>query len=166
MKHLNYCSTCGKKNTFEFIDGNDRYHCAHCKTIHYQNPKPTAAIICKKENSILLAKRAFEPAKGEWGLPGGFIELNETLIEAAERELKEETNLKGEFIRIISTCSHYGTLFGDILLIGLEMTVNDFSMMRAGDDAEEIASFDLDDLPNIAFYCHNKFIDEYKSSLQ
>ena len=164
MKHLEYCSTCGKKNTFEFIDGNNRYHCSYCKTIHYQNPKPTATIICMKENSILLAKRAFEPAKGEWGLPGGFMELNETLIEAAKRELKEETNLNGEFIRILSTCSHYGTLFGDILLICVEIRVDDFSEIKPGDDAEVLKFFDMDNLPDITFYCHNKFIDEFKST--
>ena len=163
MKHLEYCSTCGKKNTFKFIDGNDRYHCSYCKTIHYQNPKPTATIICMKENSILLAKRAFEPAKGEWGLPGGFMELNETLIEATKRELKEETNLNGEFIRILSTCSHFGTLFGDILLICVEIKVEDFSQIKPGDDAEELKFFDMDNLPDIAFYCHNKFIHEFKS---
>jgi len=163
MLSLEYCSSCGKKNTYGFIDGKNRYHCIHCKMIHYQNPKPTATIICTKGNSILLAKRAFEPAKGEWGLPGGFMELNETLEEAAKRELKEETNLDGEVTRILSTCSHYGTIFGDILLIGVEMEIDNYSMMKAGDDAEELEFFDLNNLPDIAFYCHNKFIDEFKS---
>ena len=163
MKRLEYCSQCGEKNIYGFIDGNHRYHCLHCETIHYENPKPTATIICVKGNSILLAKRAYEPAKGEWGLPGGFMELNETLEEAAQRELKEETNLTGEVTRIISTCSHYGSVFGDILLIGLEMQIDDYSVMKAGDDAEELNFFNLNNLPEIAFYCHNKFINEYKS---
>ena len=165
MALLAYCSNCGQKNKYGFIDGNKRYHCEHCKAIHYENPKPTATIICMNDTKLLLAKRAFSPAKGEWGLPGGFMELNETLDQAAMRELKEETNLDGSVTRILSTCSHYGTIFGDILLIGLEMKVNDFSTMKAGDDAEELQFFDLDNLPHIAFYCHNKFINEYKSSL-
>ena len=165
MSLLQYCSNCGRENKYDFIDGNHRYHCTFCNTIHYQNPKPTATIICLKDEKILLARRAFEPAKGEWGLPGGFIELNETLNEAAKRELKEETNLDGEVIEILSTCSHYGTVFGDILLICIIMYVSDFSKMEADDDAEELHFFDLDNLPNIAFYCHNKFIDEFKSRL-
>ena len=158
-----YCSSCGAENTYGFIDGNHRYHCKSCGAIHYQNPKPTATIICLQNNQILLAKRAFEPAKGEWGLPGGFMELNETLNEAAVRELKEETNLDGIVTGIISTCSHYGTIFGDILLIGVTMKVDDFSCIKAGDDAEELGFFALDKLPDIAFYCHNKFINEFKS---
>ena len=163
MALLAYCSNCGKKNKYGFIDGNKRYHCEHCKSIHYENPKPTATIICIKNDKILLAKRAFEPAKGEWGLPGGFMELNETLYEAASRELKEETNLIGDVTYLLSTCSHYGTIFGDILLIGVEMEVLDFSDMKAGDDAEELDFFELDNLPDIAFYCHQKFIDEFKN---
>ena len=166
MTYLKYCSTCGAKNTHGFIDGNNRYHCLDCKTIHYENPKPTATIICMKDNKILLAKRAYKPAKGEWGLPGGFMELNETLNGAAARELKEETYLDGKVTRIISTCSHYETIFGDILLIGVEMKVTDFSMMQAGDDAEELNFFNIDNLPNIAFYCHNKFINEFKAKKQ
>ena len=93
------------------------------------------------------------------------MELNETLNEAAARQLKEETNLDGKVKQVLSTCSHYGTIFGDILLIGVEMEVLDFSSIQAGDDAEEVAFFSLDNLPDIAFYCHNKFIDLYKSNL-
>jgi len=163
MNHLKYCSSCGNENIYSYIDGNNRYHCKSCHAIHYENPKPTATIICMDDSKILLAKRAFEPSKGEWGLPGGFMELNETLNEAASRELKEETNLKGEVTSILSTCSHHGSIFGDILLICVTMDVTDFSKIKAGDDAEELAFFDINDLPELAFYCHNKFINEYKT---
>ena len=126
MKYYQYCSYCGKENDYGKIDGNIRYHCPSCKTIHYENPKPTATLICPKEDSILLGRRAFSPGKGEWGLPGGFMELKETLFQAAQRELKEETNLEGEPTRILGTCSHYGSIFGDILLIGLEVKINNW----------------------------------------
>ena len=165
MSYLEYCSHCGSKNQYGFIDGNNRYHCVSCNTIHYENPKPTATIICVKNDELLLAKRAFDPGKGEWGLPGGFMELNETLNEAAMRELKEETNLDGKVKNILSTCSHYGSIFGDILLIGVEMVVTDFSNMRAGDDAEELQFFNFNNLPEIVFDCHSKFINQYKGNL-
>ena len=161
MAHLEFCSNCGKKNSFGLIDGNKRYHCVHCNTIHYENPKPTATIVCFNDESILLAKRAYKPAKGEWGLPGGFLELNETLQDGALRELKEETNLEGDFINIIGTCSHYGSIFGDILLIGVHIHVYDYSHMRAGDDAEEIDFFSINNLPEIAFDCHAKIISKF-----
>lgn len=165
MAYLEYCSNCGKKNSHGLIEGGLRYYCTYCKTIHYENPKPTATIVCMKDKSILLAKRAYEPAKGEWGLPGGFLELNETLEEGALRELKEETNLEGSIVRIIDTCSHYGTIFGDILLIGVHIHVNDYTKMIAGDDAEELDFFNIKNLPYIAFDCHNQIINRFLTSL-
>ena len=70
MSYLEYCSNCGNENERNHIEGNIRFHCVICKTIHYENPKPTATLICPKGNSILLGRRAFNPGKGEWGLPG------------------------------------------------------------------------------------------------
>ena len=161
MAFLEFCSNCGNKNTHSFIDGNNRYHCSLCGAIHYENPKPTSTILCMNNQSLLLAKRAFDPGKGEWGLPGGFLELNETLSEGTMRELKEETNLDGEFMGIVGTCSHYGTIFGDILLIGVEVFVRDFSHLKAGDDAQEVSFFPIDNLPDIAFDCHQLLIDKF-----
>ena len=54
MEKLIYCSQCGEKNLFSEIDGNKRYHCNQCKSIHYQNPKPTATLIVPKNNQILF----------------------------------------------------------------------------------------------------------------
>ena len=162
MAYLEYCSNCGLKNENSYIDGNNRHHCPSCKTIHYENPKPTATLICPRENSILLGRRAYSPGKGEWGLPGGFMELSETLEQAALRELKEETNLAGEFNRILGTCSHYGSIFGDVLLIGIVINLQqDISAMQAGDDVSELQFFNIEDLPNLAFECHRKIVSYY-----
>ena len=163
MNYYQYCSYCGKENNYGKIDGNIRYHCPSCKNIHYENPKPTATLICPKEDSILLGRRAFAPGKGEWGLPGGFMELKETLFQAAQRELKEETNLEGEPIRILGTCSHYGSIFGDILLIGLEVEIRNWDNMKAGDDVSELKLFNINSLPKLAFDCHQKIVSYYLS---
>ena len=162
MSHLEYCSNCGEKNSFGFMEGQNRFYCNCCKKIHYENPKPTATLICMNENKLLLVRRGVEPAKGEWGLPGGFMELNETLEQAALRELKEETNLEGRVNRILGTCSHYGSIFGDILLIGMVIDLSyDVSSMMAGDDVSELQFFNVNDLPNLAFECHKKIVSYY-----
>ena len=166
MKKLIYCSNCSEKNSFEFIEGMQRYHCKKCNTIHYQNPKPTATLICPKDDSILLVKRAFEPAKGAWGLPGGFMELNETLNDAAIRELKEETNLCGTVIKLLGHCSHFNSVFGDILLLGIEMEINDWSTLKVGDDASDADFFNYKEHPPLAFECHNKILNMYIETIK
>ena len=165
MKKLIFCSTCNNKNEFSTIEGQIRYHCIECGTIHYQNPKPTATLICMRNTDILLVKRAFEPAKGEWSLPGGFIELGETPEDAAVRELKEETNLNGEVIKLLGHCSHFNSVFGDILLIGLQMKINNWDSLKAGDDAEDAKFFNISDPPNLAFECHQKIFRMYQNSI-
>ena len=161
MKKLIYCSTCGKKNDFGPKDGGTRYYCNNCKSIHYQNPKPTATLICPRENEILLVKRAFDPGKGEWNLPGGFLELGETLEEGAQRELKEETNLEGEVTRLLGNCSHFNSIFGDILLLGVEMKINNWDNLLAGDDALEAGFFHIDKMPFLTFECHREIFNLY-----
>ena len=161
MKKLIYCSQCGSKNHYSRIDGNTRYHCKDCKSIHYQNPRPTATLLCALNDRILLVQRAFEPGKGEWGLPGGFLELNETLEEGASRELKEETNLNGKFIKLVGNCSHFNSIFGDILLIGVEMEINEWNNLKAGDDALSAKLFKMDNCPDLAFECHQKLLNLY-----
>ena len=163
MAHLEYCSNCGEKNIFGFMEGQSRFYCKFCKKIHYENPKPTATLICMNEDKLLLVKRAVEPARGKWGLPGGFIELGETPNEGAIRELKEETNLDGKPIRLLGHCSNHNTIFGDVLLLGMEMEIKNWSEMEAGDDASEAVLFELDNLPEIVFSCHEKIIKMFKS---
>ena len=95
------------------------------------------------------------------------MELNETLEEAAIRELKEETNLSGKFKKILGTCSHYGSIFGDVLLIGVVINLQkDLSLMCAGDDVSELKFFDINKLPTLAFDCHRKIVQYYLSDLK
>ena len=166
MEKLIYCSHCGKKNSFNEIDGNKRYHCIHCKSIHYQNPKPTATLIVPKNNKILFVRRAYEPAKGCWSLPGGFLEMGETLEEGALRELKEETNLKGEVSKLLGTCSHFNSIFGDVLLIGLEVKVEIWDKLKTGDDAYDATFFEINKCPKLAFVCHIKIFNYYLQSIK
>jgi len=159
MGYLEFCSNCGFKNSFGIIDGNKRFFCKHCNNIHYENPKPTATLICIQNTRILLVKRALAPAKGSWGLPGGFIEKGETPEDGARRELLEETNLKGRVIGLIGTCSHFNTIFGDILCVGMQIHIQDWSTLLAGDDAAEAKMFELEKLPPLAFKCHQTIVD-------
>ena len=149
MSYLEYCSNCGNKNERGHIDGNTRSHCVKCKAIHYENPKPTATLICPKGDSILLGRRAFDPGKGEWGLPGGFLELNETLEEAAIRETSEEACAEVELQGLYSVFSipHVSQVF---VIFRAHLVNGDFS---PGPESLDTELFEQQDIPwgKIAF---------------
>jgi ADP-ribose pyrophosphatase YjhB (NUDIX family) len=73
-------------------DGDDRERriCGHCGFVDYRNPRIVAGSVVTKGNRILLCKRAIEPRLGFWTLPAGYMELGETVEEAARREAREE----------------------------------------------------------------------------
>ena len=68
--------------------------------MEYKNPAPTTNIIIIKESNICLIKRNIDPYMGRIALPGGFVDYNETVEEAAIRESKEETGLDIKLIGI------------------------------------------------------------------
>jgi ADP-ribose pyrophosphatase YjhB (NUDIX family) len=60
-----------------------------------------AAVIWNAEGNMLLIRRAKEPRKGQWSLPGGKLEFGETLIEGVRREVREETGLEVEILGLV-----------------------------------------------------------------
>jgi mutator protein MutT len=92
-------------------------------------------------NQVVLVKRAHEPLKGEWSLPGGAVELGETLAEALAREVREETDLDvcvGPVVEILDRV-HRGTdgrVEYHFILIDYLCTVNGGGLTAASDAAE------------------------------
>ena len=91
---MKFCSQCGRPVTQRTPAGDNRprHICEHCETIHYQNPKIVTGCLPVWQDKILLCKRAIEPRYGLWTLPAGFMENDESLEQAAERESLEEAN--------------------------------------------------------------------------
>lgn len=89
---MRYCSQCGQPVTEQVPEGDNRprFVCTECVTIHYQNPLMVVGCVPEHEGRILLCKRSIDPRSGFWTVPAGFMELGETLAEAAIRETLEE----------------------------------------------------------------------------
>ena len=80
----------------------------------YQYPRAALTVDCvvfgfdEGELKVLLIERALEPFQGRWALPGGFLRLEETVDEAARRELAEETGLRNVFLEQLYTFGAVG----------------------------------------------------------
>jgi NADH pyrophosphatase NudC (nudix superfamily) len=90
-----FCPRCGHALNYRPVDDNHvRPVCPACDLIVYQNPPIAAGVIAARaDGQIVLVLRGEDPGKGLWGLPAGFMEIDETVEQAALRECLEETGL-------------------------------------------------------------------------
>ncbi len=157
-----FCSVCGEPLEQISRDGRERLYCRQCDSIRYENPLPaTAAVVLNEGNHLLLVKRAMEPRIGEWCLPGGFVELDESPDEGVVRELTEETGLIGKVERLIDCVYEDSPFYGPLIIIGYQVA-SQGGTLKAGDDAAEVRYFPLADLPQVAFDSHQAIINQIK----
>lgn len=146
-----YCCRCGAEVVTRRLEGRLRQVCGTCGQVHYRNPLPVAsAVVLDEQRRVLLVRRGNAPYQGMWCLPIGFAELDESIEEAALRELREETGVEGSVVRLLGVESTESDLYGDLLVVTFEVDRTG-GAERAGDDAEELAWFPLDGLPPLAF---------------
>ena len=92
LEIFKYCPVCGSEH-FEVHNFKSK-KCRDCGFTYYANPcSATAAFIVNDNDEMLVVRRAKEPAKGTLDLPGGFVDMGETVEEGMIREIKEETGL-------------------------------------------------------------------------
>jgi ADP-ribose pyrophosphatase YjhB (NUDIX family) len=97
----------------------------------------------------LIVKRAHEPRKGEWSLPGGMVELGEGLVEAVKREIKEETGLEvevGDVVEVFDRVHRQGDRVQYHFVIVDYLCHPVGGTLHAGDDAEAIAWVGAEDI--------------------
>jgi ADP-ribose pyrophosphatase YjhB (NUDIX family) len=89
---MNFCPSCAAPVVRRVPEGDHlpRFVCTTCGTIHYRNPKLVTGCIPEFDGRILICRRAIEPRRGYWTIPAGFMEVGETLQQAAARECQEE----------------------------------------------------------------------------
>lgn len=135
-------------------------------TYEYPRPAVTADVVAiTKENDpkVLLIQRKFDPYKGCWAFPGGFMDMDETTEQCAIRELNEETGL------VYSSMTQIGAYSkvdrdprGRTLTVAYLAIVNKPLLVNAQDDAAKAEWFSINNLPPLAFDHDEIMVDAIK----
>ncbi|MBT8145099.1 MAG: NUDIX hydrolase [Gammaproteobacteria bacterium] len=137
----------------------------------YPHPAVTTDVVVftirRDQLMVLLIKRGEAPFQGEWALPGGFVGIDETIEDAAARELREETGVDQVYLEQLYT---FGAVDRDprervISVAYFALIPSDKIDIRAATDAEAVGWFEVDKAPTLAFD-HNEILAMAHERLQ
>ena len=147
LEDARFCPRCGNAAEVAYPRS---ISCPHCGYGAYYNPKPVAAAIpVTTAGEIVLLKRGFDPGKDLWTFPGGFVDLGETVEEAARREAREEIEADVELTGLVGV---YSKPDERVVLIFFAATVDDEP--RTTPEALQVEAFAPDEIPwqELAFW--------------
>jgi ADP-ribose pyrophosphatase YjhB (NUDIX family) len=156
-KKRRYCIHCGRSVVKRDEDGIPRDYCDACDVFFYDNPLPVVSTILQEDRRILLVRRKFRPYKGMWCLPSGFAEVDESIEDAAMRELEEETGVKGKIVSLVDvdSCSNY--FYGDLIFLTFE-AVQEGGGLAPGSDTVAVKYYPIEKIPRLAFESNMKAV--------
>ena len=135
--------------------------CRYCGL--YNNRGISVDAIIMNNNKILLIKRKNDPYKNYWSLPGGFVDWDETAEQTVIREVKEETGLFITKLKLFNVYSNPQRHPKQVISIVYDTQVA--GELIAGDDAQQAAWFDLDNLPKVLGFDHQQIITDFLQRL-
>lgn len=139
--------------------GISREYCPKDGYTHYANPAPAAGVVIVKEGKVLLVKRRFEPWRGLWQMPAGFVEWDEKPQETAVKEAKEETGLDVEITELFDVRQIKDDPREMIVLILYKAKIIGGDL-KPGDDAQEVKWWPIDRLPKFGSHEHKKALEK------
>ena len=134
-----FCPVCGS-SLFD-VNNVKSKKCAHCGFVYYANPSAATAAFILRGNHLLVARRGKEPAKGTLDLPGGFVDMDETVEEGMAREIREETALnvdRMDYLFSIPNLYNYSGMTIHTIDMFFRVRVDSDACPVAGDDAAEL----------------------------
>jgi ADP-ribose pyrophosphatase YjhB (NUDIX family) len=158
LHEARFCPRCGQPADVAYPRS---ISCPHCGYGAYYNPKPVAAAIpVTRDDRIVLLRRGFDPGKDLWTFPGGFVDLGETVEEAARREAQEEIAAEVELTHLVGV---YSRAEDRIVLIVFAATITDEPQTTP--EALEVRAFASDELPwqELAFWSTTDALKDFLS---
>lgn len=155
----NYCSHCGSPLNIPAKPLAAQI-CANCGRTHYHNSKPCAGALIVRDGCVLLVRRAVEPFKDYWDLPGGFLEAGEHPIDGMFREVREETGLDVRVRELLGVyMDRYDNNGDEIFTLNHYYIVEPIGgELRAADDVNAFYWFPLDALPEQIAFEHARVV--------
>lgn len=140
LEQTRHCPRCGAAPEVELPRS---LHCPACGLRAYFNPKPVACVIARDAaGAVVLVRRAFDPGKGRWSMPGGFVDLGESVEEAARREVREELEVDADVGGLVGV---YSSGADRVVVIVYAATLR--GEPRTTDEVTEVRAFPPDALP-------------------
>jgi 8-oxo-dGTP diphosphatase len=108
---IRFCPLCGAPLRRQAVppDHGEQAVCSRCGFVFYLNPKVVGAAIPEQEGKLLLTRRSIDPGRGRWTFPGGFVDFDEPVTDAAIRETWEETGLRVALDGLLGVYSYPAT---------------------------------------------------------
>jgi ADP-ribose pyrophosphatase YjhB (NUDIX family) len=147
LEEAGFCPRCGAAATVDFPRS---LQCESCGYVAFFNPKPVGCAIAREaDGRVWLARRGMEPGKGLWSMPGGFVDLGETVEAAIARELEEELCVGA---RVGSLVGVYSRAEERVVVIVFEAELTGPPVPT--EEAPEVAAFAADAIPwdELAFW--------------
>jgi ADP-ribose pyrophosphatase YjhB (NUDIX family) len=156
-----FCPVCGGRlSTLALKAGEPaRLVCSRCDFVFYQDPKVVACVILELEGKILLLRRAIDPQKGLWVMPGGYVDRGEVVAQAAMRETEEECGLKTALEGLVGVYSYPGKT--EVIVVYKGRRIG--GEPAAGDETSEVGLFPPGQIPwdEIAFQSTEDALKDY-----
>ena len=145
--NVKFCIQCGSPLNLVYLERIPRFKCPACDWVFYPQLRVSAAALVEQDDRILLLKRSYDPWKGCWNLPAGFVEADENPQRAAERELLEETGLTGRASEVFSVSFYDDDPRGHGLLLVYRCQTNT-EIIVVNDESLQANFFGSDEIPS------------------
>jgi ADP-ribose pyrophosphatase YjhB (NUDIX family) len=162
---MKYCPECGTVLEVRQVEGRERAFCPDCEPIYYTQLKVGAGAIIERDGRLLLLRRTGAPFQGCWNLPTGYVESDESPVQAVVREAYEETGLRVEASELVDVYFFDDDPRGNGILIvyACRPEGGELSVSEEGSEATFFLRSDL--LLELAGGGHDQAVSAWRMSL-